>query len=99
MDLLNDVTDIAELAKLAAKFGAMFDLTPPSADDAGYRARMHRADYTRADNELARAVLLMALAADRPPAEVLDGVRRYLTDRMHVAVDQRLSDVAGMGEG
>jgi hypothetical protein len=93
---LTTMTEIAEVAKAAAKFSYRMVL---HRDEGGHSvADLGRDEMEWMGTDLARLVYLQALATNRSADDVLAEIRSTL-EKMHAPLDVPPGDRPGIGEG
>lgn len=97
VDLLSTTTEVAEVAKAAAKFGASITMRPDPKHPGSQEIRLLREEPDWPTQDLARLVYLQAMALDMSVNDVLAQVRQRL-EKWDAPLDRPPSDAAGIGE-
>lgn len=99
VDCINGSSEVAEIAKAAAKFGYRLTQENYKTDHGAMftAARLHRDEPDWLSSDLPRLVYIEAMTSGRSVVDVLQSVRVRLED-LHAEVDRPPSDVAGIGE-
>jgi hypothetical protein len=84
LDHVDEAEDVALVARAAAQFGFGLRIQPPPAsgkDDAGARtAVLEQKEWGRLASDLPKIVMLVAVAENMPPKDVLEWLRRTVAE-------------------